>query len=212
MYTIDNIFELMEAKHISQKDLAAVLGISPAIVSAWKTGRLASWWKYLPQFSEILGVSLDELANGAAPSPAPVEPLPAPNLSLLPKTRKVPLLGSIACGEPILAVENIEDYVSVPDNIDCQYTLVCKGDSMINARIFDGDIVYIRQQDDVDDGEIAAVLIGEEATLKKVQKLPGKVVLQPCNPMYDSMVYEGDALRDLRIIGKAVAFTSVIRV
>ena len=210
MYTIEQILDELNSQGYSQKEIANRLGVSPRVVSGWRSGRLLSWEKYVVQLATMLGISPFELIDEDVPKPAP--DLPAPNLSLLPKTRKVPLLGSIACGEPILAVENIEDYVSVPDNIDCQYTLICKGDSMINARIFDGDIVYIRQQDDVDDGEIAAVLIGEEATLKKVQKLPGKVVLQPCNPMYDSMVYEGDALADLRIIGKAVAFTSVIRV
>ena len=210
MYTIEQILDELNSQGYSQKEIANRLGVSPGVVSGWRSGRLLSWEKYVVQLATMLGISPFELIDEDVPKPAP--DLPAPNLSLLPKTRKVPLLGSIACGEPILAVENIEDYVSVPDNIDCQYTLICKGDSMINARIFDGDIVYIRQQDDVDDGEIAAVLIGEEATLKKVQKLPGKVVLQPCNPMYDSMVYEGDALADLRIIGKAVAFTSVIRV
>ncbi len=210
MQTVDSIFSKLKEAGISQKELATLLGVSPAVVSAWKTGTLASWWKYLPQFADILGVSLNELVDKDAPSSS--EPLPAPNLSLLPKTRKVPLLGVIACGEPILAVENIEDYVSVPDNIDCQFTLLCRGDSMINARIFDGDVVYIRAQEDVDDGEIAAVLIGEEATLKKVRKFPDRVVLEPCKAMYSSLVYEGEQLRELRIIGKAVAFTSVIRI
>lgn len=210
MQTAESIFSKLKEAGISQKELATLLGVSPAVVSAWKTGTLESWWKYLPQFADILGVSLNELVDKDAPSSS--EPLPASNLSLLPKTRKVPLLGVIACGEPILAVENIEDYVSVPDNIDCQFTLLCRGDSMINARIFDGDVVYIRAQEDVEDGEIAAVLIGDEATLKKVRKFPDRVVLEPCNPMYSSLVYEGEQLRELRIIGKAVAFTSVIRI
>lgn len=212
MDIITNIFEKLKNAGISQKELADRLGIRPTVVSAWNRGRLLSWSKYLPQIADIIGISVDELV-GREETPAPfADPLPASNLSLLPKTRKVPLLGVIACGEPILAVENIDDYVSVPDNIDCQFTLLCRGDSMINARIFDGDVVYIRAQEDVEDGEIAAVLIGDEATLKRVRKLPDKVVLEPCNPMYQSLVYEGAALADLRIIGKAVAFTSIIRV
>ena len=82
---------------------------------------------------------------------------------------------------------------------------------MINARIFDGDIVYIRQQPDVEDGEIAAVLIGDEATLKKVHKYPNKIVLSACNPMYDDYVYANEQLDEIRILGKAVAFFSVIK-
>lgn len=133
------------------------------------------------------------------------------DLSPLPKIKKVPLLGTIACGEPILADENIEMYIGVDESIPADFALKCKGDSMINARIFDGDIVYIRQQSDVEDGEIAAVLIGDSATLKKVHKYPNKVVLSACNPMYDDYIYTGEQLSEIRILGKAVAFFSIIR-
>ncbi len=133
------------------------------------------------------------------------------NIIPLPKTRLVPMLGTIACGEPILAEENIEAYVSVNKDIPADFALKCKGDSMINARIFDGDIVYIRRQSDVDDGEIAAVLIDTEATLKRVRKLPNKLILSPCNPMYDDLIYTAEQLDSVRILGKAVAFTSTIR-
>ena len=91
-----------------------------------------------------------------------------PGINPIPKTYKRPRLGTIACGEPILAEENIEAYDDIPDNIKCDFTLICKGDSMVNARINDGDIVYIKQQSQVDNGEIAAVLIDNEATLKRV--------------------------------------------
>lgn len=133
------------------------------------------------------------------------------NIIPLPKIKKVPLLGTIACGEPILAEENIEDYIGIDEKANVDFALRCKGDSMINARIFDGDIVYIKQQSDVDDGEIAAVLIGDEATLKKIYKYENKVVLRPCNPMYDDMVYAGEQLNELRILGKAIMFTSMVR-
>lgn len=133
------------------------------------------------------------------------------NIISIPKFKEVPLLGTIACGEPILATENIEMFIKVDESIPADFALKCKGDSMINARIFDGDIVYIRQQSDVDDGEIAAVLIGDEATLKKVHKFPNKIVLSPCNPMYDDLVYSNEQLDEIRILGKAVAFFSIIR-
>ena len=133
------------------------------------------------------------------------------NILPLPKTKSIPLVGSIACGTPIFAVENIEDYVKVDEKIPADFALRCKGDSMINSRIYDGDIVYIRQQSDVDDGEIAAVLIGEEATLKKVYKYSNKVVLRASNPMYDDMVYTDEELENIIILGKAVAFFSLVR-
>ena len=133
------------------------------------------------------------------------------NILPIPKTKLVPLVGTIACGTPILAEENIEDYLKADENLPADFALRCKGDSMINSRIYDGDIVYIRKQSDVDDGEIAAVLIGEEATLKKVYKYPNKVVLRASNPIYDDMVYTDKELENVMILGKAVAFLSLVR-
>lgn len=132
------------------------------------------------------------------------------NIMPMPKTYKIPLLGTIACGEPILAAENIEDEVEIPEHIHADFALRCKGDSMINARIHDGDIVYIRQQPSVNNGEIAAVLIGDEATLKRVYVHSDHVVLQPENPSFDPLVYFGEAMDQIRILGKAVGFTSLL--
>lgn len=132
------------------------------------------------------------------------------NIMPMPKTYKIPLLGTIACGEPILAAENIEDEVEIPEHIHADFALRCKGDSMINARIHDGDIVYIRQQPSVNNGEIAAVLIGDEATLKRVYVHSDHVVLQPENPSFDPLVYFGEAMEQIRILGKAVGFTSLL--
>lgn len=128
-------------------------------------------------------------------------------------TKQIPLLGTIACGKPILAAENIHDTVSIPEELSADFALQCKGDSMLGARvqIHDGDIVYIRQQDDVDNGTIAAVLINEEATLKRVYKQPDKLILQPENPDFEPMVYIGQELENIRILGKAIAFVSRIK-
>ena len=135
------------------------------------------------------------------------------NILPLPKTKKVPLLGTIACGKPILAEENIEEYVNLDKNINAEFALRCKGDSMVEARIFSGDIVYIHQQPDVENGEIAAVLIGEEATLKRVYKYPKKnmLVLKPANSKMDDFIFVGEELNDIHILGKAVAFLSMVR-
>lgn len=130
----------------------------------------------------------------------------------LPKTSKKPRLGVIACGEPILAEENIEDYDDVPDDIKCDFTLLCEGDSMVNARIFDGDIVYIREQPQVENGEIAACLVEGDfetkATLKRFYKYDDKIILQAENPAYPPFVYVNEEMNRVRVIGKAVGFTS----
>lgn len=130
------------------------------------------------------------------------------NIIPLPATKKVPLLGKIACGDPITAVENIDDYVEVPEFTHADFALTCQGDSMINARIMDGDIVYIRQQPEVENGEIAAVLIDGEATLKRVYYGKGTIMLHAENPTYQPMVFSGEEILDVRILGKATYFLS----
>lgn len=140
--------------------------------------------------------SLDNMPEGVLP---------------LPRTKKVPRLGTIACGEPILAEENIDGFDYVPEDISCDFSLICKGDSMINARILDGDIVYIRQQPTVENGEIAAVLIDNEATLKRVYINGDTIILQPENTAYQPIVYTGEKLNEIRILGKAVYFFSKVK-
>lgn len=129
------------------------------------------------------------------------------------ETKRFPLLGDIACGKPIVANEEKELYVEAGTNIHADFCLKAKGDSMIGARIYDGDIVFIRKQEMVDDGEIAAVLIGDEATLKRVQYNPeeNELLLFAENPKYKTMRYTGEELNHIRILGKAVAFQSDIR-
>ena len=132
-----------------------------------------------------------------------------PNIEPPPKTYQVPRVGTIACGTPITAIQNIDTYDDVPDYIHCDFTLLCKGDSMIDARINDGDVVYIKQQSDVDSGEIAAVLIDNEATLKRVYKKTNRIILRAANIKYDDLEYEDEQLNEIRILGRVVGFTSV---
>ena len=151
----------------------------------------------------LMGYDVNRTRDDAAPK--------ASNILPMPEMRKIPLLGTISCGAPVLAEEHIEGQVDIPANIHADFALTCKGDSMINARIFDGDIVYIRQQDTVENGEIAAVLIETEATLKRFKRLPDRIILEPENPLYDPLVYRKEEMNELRILGKAVAFTSSVR-
>lgn len=132
-----------------------------------------------------------------------------PGFEPLPKTVKRPLVGSIACGEPITAEQNIEDYVDVPETIRCDFCLRCKGDSMVEAGIHDGDVVYIHIQPQVENGQIAAVRIDGEATLKRVFWDDDNRVLQlvPANSAYMPKVYSGPALDSVHIEGLAVGFT-----
>ncbi len=123
---------------------------------------------------------------------------------------KLPLLGSVACGEPIYADEDRESYIMVGTDIKADFCLKCQGDSMINARIYDGDIVFVRKQDIVNNGEIAVVIIDDEATLKRFYyyKEQNLVILKPENPKYEDIVLSGEKLDQVKVLGKAIAFQS----
>lgn len=128
------------------------------------------------------------------------------------EVKEIPLLGDIACGEPIYANEDRESYVLAGTDIDADFCLKAKGDSMIGARIYDGDIVFIKKQNIVDNGEIAAVVIDDEATLKRVyyERDKNRLTLQAENPKYRPLTYEGEELDHIHILGKAIAFQSDI--
>ena len=133
--------------------------------------------------------------------------------NIMPITMKrLPILGEIACGKPIYASEDHESYALTDAGLDADFCLKAKGDSMMGARILDGDIVFVRAQSSVDNGEIAAVIINDEATLKRVYFYPNesKLILSAENPKYAPLVYVGAELDEITIIGKAVAFQSSV--
>lgn len=125
--------------------------------------------------------------------------------------KKIPLLGEIAAGQPIYADEHIEEFLPADDELHADFALKIKGDSMINAQINDGDIVFIRQQSDVDNGQIAAVLIDDSATLKRVYHMNGGLQLQAENPKYPPMIYGKNNCDECRILGLAVAVLGKIK-
>lgn len=193
-------------------DISRQVGVAKSTIQRYETGKIETPKQpVLLSIANVLQVSLDWLMRKTdILSPlSPTLPLPD-NILPLPATKPIPLLGTIACGTPILAQENIEEMLEAPENLHADFALRCKGNSMVGARIYDGDIVYIRQQPIVDNGEIAAVLIEEEATLKRVYRYPDKLVLTPENPAYEPLVFTGPELENIRILGKAVAFLSAL--
>ena len=201
---------------LTLEEVGKRVGVGKSTVRKWETGAIANMRRdKIAKLAEALHTTPGYLMgweerpqNDASSSEIK---LPG-NLIPLPKTsRTLPLLGEIACGQPILAEENYSEVVPVPDYIHADFALRCRGDSMVGARILDGDIVYIRQQPDVEDGEIAAVLIGDEATLKRVYKIPGRLQLRPENPSYPVMEYADSELEQVRILGRAVYFVSGVR-
>jgi len=206
---MNRIKQLREEKQISMKEAAARIGIPYTTYVGYEKGEREPNSEMLISLASFFGVTVDYLIR-RSDIRNPVSGIPD-NIIPFPEMKTVPLIGDIACGTPILAEDNIVDYVKMPKEANGTFALRCKGDSMINARIFDGDLVFVRKQPDVENGEIAAVLIDNEATLKKVYKYPDKLVLCPCNPLYEDFVYRGEELKDIHILGKAVAFTSYVR-
>lgn len=210
MESYEMIRQLRIERGLSQDELANLVGYKDrSSVAKVEAGKVDLSQTKVAAFAKALGVTPAYLL-GLSPditTTLPSNILPMPNLV------KKPRLGDIACGKPILAVEDAESFDFVPEDIECDFTLRCKGDSMVNARIFDGDVVYIRSQPEVENGEIAAVRIGDEATLKKVYYTPGsdRITLRACNPMYADQEYEGETLNEIEILGKAVAFTAIVR-
>lgn len=187
----------------SQEELGSMLGVQRAAVQKWECGAVKNLKREtIKKLSEIFNVPPSSFIDD--------DYLSYGNVISFPKMNRIPIVGTIACGTPVLANENLEGEVTVPENICADFALRCKGDSMIDARIHNGDIVYIRQQPTVENGEIAAVLIDEEATLKRVYISDNTITLVACNSKYQPFVYTGEQLNQIRILGKAVGFTSVL--
>ena len=212
--------EARDMRDMSLQDVADLANVARSTVQRYEAGKINNIkLPVIEAFARALNVDPSWLVGKSEKMELPASNdfanLPS-NIIPMPITKKIPLLGNIACGEPILAVENIEDYVDMDTNTHADFALRCSGDSMINARIFDGDIVYIRKQETVENGEIAAVLINgieseANATLKRVYLEGNKIRLCAENPMYSDIIFFENEMNKVKIIGKAVAFLSAVR-
>ena len=199
--------ELRKSLGMTLDELAERVGTSKQTIHRYENGVITN---VPPEKVESLAVAL-----GTTPQELmgwEEEPAVAFGNVMPVSVKQLPVLGDIACGMPIYAEERHESFVTVAEGLDADFCLKAHGDSMTGARIFDGDVVFIRSQSAVENGEIAAVIINDEATLKRVYYYPneGKLVLSPENPRYAPLVYVGRELEAVKIIGKAVAFQSVI--
>ena len=213
----ERLKSLRREKSWSQQRLADELELSKSSVNMYERGEREPGFETMEAIADLFNVDMNYLYgrtdikiadpivldHSAAPAPRPIPK----GFEPMPKMKKIPLVGSIACGTPILAQQNIDGHVDAPEDIRCDFGLRCKGDSMIGAGIHDGDAVYIHIQPEVENGEIAAVRIGEEATLKRVYYDGTTLTLMPYNNAYAPMVYTGPQLEDVHIEGKAVGYT-----
>lgn len=194
---------------ISAEALAEQCGVSPATIYRYENGDIEKVGiDKLPPIAEALHTTQAYLLGWEDSYPLPS------NVTPLRPMQKVPLVGRIACGTPILAEQNIEDYIDLPGHIHADYALTCQGDSMVNAGIRDGDVVYICQQPEVENGQIAAVLVegdfDAEATLKRFYFDGSIIQLVAENPRIPPMVFTGAELSRVRVLGLAVAYTHIV--
>ena len=206
----NRIKDLRKSFNLTQTDLANKLNVKQNTISNWESERTEIDKTSILFMCEYFNVTSDYLL-GRDEQPTQSIFDTYPNIRPVAR-RRVPMLGEIACGKPIYTNEDRESYVEVGTDLNVDFCLTARGDSMIGARIRSGDIVFCRAQDMVNNGEIAAVIIGDEATLKRVYYYPEqkKLVLQAENPKYEPFVNVNDELDQIRILGKAVAFQSDI--
>lgn len=205
MSIAENIKKIRLEHELSQADLGKIAGVSDKAVSTWELGIKTPRMGAVEKMANHFGIPKSAILDDAQPAPTAC-PIP-PGFEPMPKMRKVPLIGAIACGDPITAIQNREGEIDAPEDMRCDFALRCKGDSMIGAGIHSGDAVYIHIQPEVENGEIAAVRIGEEATLKRVYLHTDYIELRPENPAYESIIRRRDEMNDVHIEGKAVGYT-----
>lgn len=194
------IRELRLEKGLSQEELGRIVGVRRAAVNKWETGQVKNLRRdtieTLSRFFDVSPSYLMGMTDIRRPDSV--------------RVRRVPILGSVAAGNPILALEEHYDYIEVDGNIRVDFCLRVRGDSMIDARICDGDLVFVRQQPTVENGEIAVVLIDDEATLKRFYKTDNGVILKPENSKYQPRFYTEKDFTTVRVLGKAVLFQSML--
>ena len=202
----DRIRQVRQEQDVTQQELADYIGVSKQAVYKYENNIVTNIpTDKVDAIAKRLKVS-PAFLMGWEEQPEPKKPTIPPGFEPMPAMDVVPLVGRIACGTPITAEENIEQMVCVPSRWHSTFTLTCKGDSM-EPRIHDGDLVASRSQPEVENGEIAAVRIDGEATLKREYNNPGTLTLMPANPAYAPMIYTGSQLEEVHIEGTAVGWT-----
>ncbi len=201
-----NILKYMKLHDKSRQDVCQAIGVKYTTFTDWVKGKSYPRIDKIELMARYFGITKSDLIEDYDNESGMVNYNNVFPIS----TQTLPVLGKIACGTPKFMDEDRSFYVKDGTSIKADFVLIAYGDSMVNARINDGDLVFIRQQPTVDNGEIAAVAIGDEATLKRIYYYQDKslMILKAENPKYEDMIYSGEELEDVRILGKAVAFQS----
>ncbi|MGF0095172.1 LexA family protein [Peptoniphilus sp. SGI.035] len=195
--------------NLSYQDMAEKTGLSKSTLQRYITGDIRNLGlDKLEILAKALEVSPSYLMGWEDENNEPIlENIPGIITPV--KMKKIPILGTISCGKPIFAEENYDGYFMIDKNLPkADFVLKAKGDSMIEANIYEGDFVFFRKQNDVDNGTIAAVLIDDEATLKRVSKSNDMLILQPCNKNYEPIIVSKQDHKNILILGEMVGVYS----
>ena len=195
--------------NLTLEELGKRADVSRATMQRYESGKITNIPSdRIERISEALGVSPAFIMGWEDENNEPIlENIPGIITPI--KMKRIPILGTISCGKPIFADQNYDGYFMIDTNLpEADFVLKAKGDSMIEANIFEGDFVFFRKQRDVDNGTIAAVLIDEEATLKRVNKSNDVLILQPCNKNYEPLIYSKDDDKNIVILGQMVGVYS----
>lgn len=196
-------------KDMTLEELGKKANVSRATIQRYESGKITNIPSdRIEKISEALNVSPAYLMGWENENNEPIlENIPGIITPV--KMKKIPILGTIACGDPIFAQENYDGYFMLDKNLPhADFVLKAKGDSMIEANIYDGDLVFFRHQNDVDNGKIAAVIIDDEATLKRVNKNDNMLILQPCNKNYSPIITTKEDHKSILILGEMVGVYS----
>ena len=197
---MNRIKELRKEKGLKQTELAAILNVTQGALSSWETGRYDIGNDDLRKIADYFGVSADYVLGRSDITQLPNY------IGKVIENKKIPIIGSVKCGPNGLAFEYIDGFVSIDESYSGNIVAFrCKGDSMKDLGINDGDIAIVRQQDDVECGELAVVIVnGDEGTLKRVRKFEGGIVLEAANPDYPPRIFTGEDLNKIKIMGKVL--------
>lgn len=199
----ERLNKAFKASGLSQSELCDKADINKGALSSYLSGRYFPKQIALEKLSSALNVSISYLMGFDIVDTVDKKSRPLPSNIMVPAGRQIPILGTICAGNGIHCEENFEGYFFVDRSIKADYCLRVKGDSMIDANIYDGDFAFIRKNFDFIDGEIYAVCYGtdESASLKKLYKVDNKIMLQPCNPDYAAVFIDVD---DVVIVGECI--------
>lgn len=206
METGDIIKRLRTREGFTQEQLGEKLGLQKSAIAKYESGRVENLKRpTIAKLAKIFGVSpllfVGEIDDETALRMMDSEILPVPDLAGL---KKIPVLGSSACGSPIEAVREW-DYIQVEKATRADFALIAEGKSMTGCGIMDGSMVLFQETPQVDNGQIAAVSVDNATTIKRFYQYPDMVILRACNPDFDDQEYSGDELATIHVFGRAVA-------